>query len=68
MASVPYGHTFLIVGGECVDVCDTATQYSDEILQYDPETEGWLLRDEKMAVGKKRFGAVLAEDRVVDCA
>ena len=64
MASVPYGNTFLLVGGECMDQCDPAV-IKDEILHFDPDTETWLIREEKMTLEKKRFGVLMVEDRII---
>ena len=41
--------------------------YSRDILEYDPDSETWLKREEEMAMGRQLFGAVLVEDSIVDC-
>ena len=66
MASVPYGDSFLIVGGRCSVQCDPDAN-SKEIQQYDPDTETWIKRDEKMKSGTQYFAAVLVEDPIVVC-
>ena len=66
MGSVPYGDTLLLVGGRCVSSCDPDL-FSRNILEYEPDSETWLKREEETAMGRYWFGAVLVEDSIVDC-
>ena len=66
MGSVPYGDTFLLVGGSCMSACDPNLN-SRDILEYEPDSETWLKREEEMAMGRLLFDAVLVEDSIVDC-
>ena len=66
MTSVPYGDTLLLVGGRCLSACNPDVN-SRGILEYDPDSETWLKREEDMAIGRSVFGAVLVDDSIVDC-
>ena len=46
---VPFGDTFLIVGG---DTQMGNERYTEEILQFDPDSESWIVRDERMTIGR----------------
>ena len=65
-ASVPYRKTLLLVGGECFSACQPHSA-SDEILEYEPDSESWITREEKMTTGRYTFGAALVEDIIVNC-
>ena len=65
-ASVDYGDTFLMVGGRCSTQC-TPDGERDEILEFDPDKEEWIVRSEKMAVQRRFQAALLVGDNVVEC-
>ena len=65
-SSVPYGNTFLLVGGRCTATCDPDEYYS-EILEYNVESETWTTRDESLEMGRALQGVVLVKDDIVDC-
>ena len=65
-APVPFGDSFLIAGGQC-NQCSPVS-YSKDILKYEPDTETWTMRPEKMATGRSWFGAVLVGHDIVVCA
>lgn len=44
-ASVPYGDTFLVVGGYHINELD-------QIYQFDPENEAWIERTEKLETAR----------------
>ena len=52
---VQYGDTFLIVGGHDGDMYSDT---SDEILQFNPDDETWLVREERLS--SPRAGAYVA--------
>ncbi len=61
MASVPYGDTFLLVGGY-------SGRFLNTIYQYDPTTGDWILRPERLSGNRERVGAVIAGPPVADCS
>ena len=63
-ASVPFGHSLLLVGGLSADLGDV---YTDTVLEFDVASEGWITRKEKLKTGKILFGAALVEDSIADC-
>ena len=50
-STVPFGDTFLIVGGS-VDVYETGLPPSDEVLQFNPNEETWTVREERLGCGR----------------
>ena len=65
-ASVAFGDSFLLAGGECVAKC-RAAKYLEEILEWLPEEETFVTRDERLETGRNFFGAVMVDDTIVDC-
>ena len=59
-ASVPYGDTFLIIGGYDYE-------YSDSILSFDPTLDSWVELPQKLTQGRNKFAAFLAPDDFVTC-
>ena len=63
MASVQFGETFLLVGGEL-----SSSTYNG-IFEFDPESEEWIIREETLPTGVPESGmAVLVGDDIVNCA
>ena len=62
---VPYEDSFLIVGG---DQQLGTERYTDEILQFIPDTESWLLRDERLSIGRYEHYAALVDGSDFNCA
>ena len=60
--TVPFGDTFLIVGG---DNYDTA---SDQILQFDPDTESWIVREERLEQGRSAHFAMWVNKADYECS
>ena len=56
-ASVKFGHTFLLVDGIG----------NQDILEYLPDEEMFVKRQEVLETGRYAAGAVLVQDEVVDC-
>ena len=65
-ASVTYGDSFLIVGGRCRELCDPHVTTQD-ILEWLPEEETFVRRDERLEPGRYVHAAVMVEDNIVDC-
>ena len=66
-ASVEYENTLLLLGGRCYIQCDP-DYYPIEVWQYDSDDEKFTARNEMMMEPGRRFpGAVLVEDRIIDC-
>ena len=61
MASVPYGDSFLLVGGLDSD------GYTNKILEYAPDSESWITREETIPRNQTSMAVALVEDRIVDC-
>ena len=61
-ASVPYGDTFLIVGGY-----DTFTEI-DTILKYNPDEEFFETLPQHLLYGTARMAAMLVPDNYFDCS
>ena len=61
--SVPFGRTFLLVGGK------TGTSvYQGTILEFEAETENWITRSEQLGTPRGFLGVTLVEESVIDCA
>ena len=56
LTGVPYGQTFMVVGG------DTGS-YSDMILLYKPDTEGWETLGQRMTTGRYHVSATLVNSK-----
>ena len=65
--TVSYGDTLLVMGGDCYINCDVNGQRLSTILEYEPETEGWTLREERLPRGLEAFGAVFVSSDTVNC-
>ena len=59
--SVPFGDTFLIVGGHDNDVG------SNNIYEYDNNMDSWITRPEKLTIGRYYPCALLVPDEVARC-
>ena len=59
--AVPYGDTFLIVGGQ------TTNGFANGILEFDPESFGWIARPERMDFSRFAAFAVFVEDDKLSC-
>ena len=69
-ASVQFGDSFLVVGGEnYIEIApqDWDAVILDTIYQYDTKTEEFVLRDESMSVKAYAMGAVMVTEDVVNC-
>ncbi len=62
MASLQYGNTFLMIGGE-----DRVGTYLDWIYEYDQLGETWKHRQEKLSQPKIQVAAVLVDAPVDTC-
>ena len=62
-SSVPFGETFLIVGGG--DSGNGSEQKT--IIQYDPIAENWTIRQEELELERYRFTSFLVPDDYVVC-
>merc|ERR1719188_2520091 len=56
LTSVPYGRTFMVVGGY-------TGSYSDMILLYKPGTEGWETLGQRMTNGRNYVSATLVNSK-----
>ncbi len=63
MASVQYEDTFLVIGG-----FDGSSTRLDTIYQYDPNSESWVLRPERLASPRGAMGAVLTGPPLANCS
>ena len=63
-ASLQLGETFLLVGGASV----LPSTYLATILEYQPDSELWRVRPERLNTARGDAGVVLVEDWVVDCS
>ena len=61
-ASVPYGDTFLVVGGQQGDDGMSV----DTIFQYDPEGPSWIEREERLALARDSHVAIPLPDDGTD--
>ena len=63
-AVVPYGDTFLIVGG-----LNGPAYYndSDEIWQFNPDDETWTVREERMSIPRAGHFAGLVDATRYNC-
>ena len=62
MASVQFGETFLLVGGEL-----SSSTYNG-IFEFDPESEEWIIREEMLPTGEPGLGmGELVADNIVNC-
>ena len=64
-ASVPFGDTFLIVGG----ISNGDGEELKTILEYDPVEEIWLVRPEELSIGRDYLHAVTAvNSNFINCS
>ena len=61
---VPYGNSFLIVGGYNGD----SGGYEHRILQFNPEDETWTVRPERLAIGRQAAYAAFVDDGLMECS
>jgi N-acetylneuraminic acid mutarotase len=59
--SVPFGDTFLLVGGETTNGSKLSTIY-----RYNPEDDSWTLLDSRMKEGKRNVIAMLVDRELFD--
>ena len=59
--SVPFGDTFLVVGG----LTDNS---QDTIYKYNIETEGWDLMPQRLKNARREFAAFLAPNDYITCS
>ena len=64
-ASVPFGDTFLIVGGRDKIV---HSMEMDTIFQFDGESFNWIQREEKLVMPRYGFAAFLVPQQVARCS
>ena len=63
MASVPFGDSFLLVGG-----LNAAEEALADILEYDGTAESWISRPESIGSGRSHMAAVLVDqDSMITC-
>ena len=58
-AVVPFGDTFLIVGGAPDGSLETSHA---SILEFEPDSETWIEREETLALARRDMFAVMIED------
>ena len=61
-ASVQYKNTFLVVGG-----MNGNDRVTDTIFEFDPENDTWIIRTERMALGRSAFAAFIVPPEHVNC-
>ena len=61
---IPFGNTFLIFGGR---QGSDSTYSTDEILEFQPDTETWIVREERMSTPRSGFYAVYVNKSGYDC-
>lgn len=54
---VQFGNTFLVVGGTD----------SDAIYEFEPDSETWITRTERLSSEKKGFTTMMVSENVVEC-
>ena len=59
-AAVQWGRTFLLTGGQAS--VDTSTVKSDLILEFSPDDETWIVREERLAKPRSSHIAVLVNE------
>ena len=62
MASVSHGKAFILLGGV------SSGSLSLALLEFDPDTENWIIRSEQLATGRNLLGAVLVDQSIVNCS
>ena len=63
---VPYGSTFLIVGGR--NGAGAGSEfYSNDILQFDPDEESWIVREERLARRRYSHYAAIVSGEDYEC-
>ena len=55
---VQFEDTFLIVGGE---------RYNTNVLEFEPATETWKIREEKLPIGRQHHSAFLVPGSYLNC-
>ena len=65
-ASFEFGDSFLIVGGRRSELSDPHENTQD-ILEWLPEEETFVKRDERLKTSRYLHAAVMVEDDIVDC-
>jgi hypothetical protein len=63
-SSVPYGDTFLVVGGS---INGAFGPVQDTIFMYEVETGQWVSLPQRMSVARVEFAAFLVPDDFVSC-
>ena len=61
-ASVQWQDSFLIVGGYA-----SSASYLDSIYQFDVLGNGWVLRPERMSIGRMDLAAIMVGKNVANC-
>ena len=61
-ATVPFGETFLVTGGE------TLASIEDTIYEYDGLNEAWILRQERLPIFRKDHSALIVSADYLGCA
>lgn len=64
--SVPFGDTFLIVGGKSLIKSANDIYFSD-ILEFNPTDETWITRPETVPNERSDLAALLVEDSILNC-
>lgn len=59
-ATVPYGNTFLIAGGQDLN-------YQTKILMYQPDTQMWRIMNQRMTQPRGAFGFFMISDEMSSC-
>ena len=60
-ASVPYGNTFIVIGGY------NGSIDQDAIYQYEVDTGDWLLLPQHLATARRVFAATMVPDDLIHC-
>ena len=60
---VPFGDTFLAVGGLRAD-----GQRDDRILEYQPDDESWMVREERLSEPKSEMSVLFISEDKVSCS
>ena len=58
VASVQYGSTLLLIGGNNI---------TETVLEFDVANEAWIPRSKSLVTARSSFGAVLVDKSVVEC-
>ena len=59
-----FRNTFLMVGGRT----EAGGARTDKILEFDPNVEDWIVRNEKLAIARAAHAAFLVPNNAVNCS